>query len=83
MAEALRFSGARSATKGMRIWGVTETAPTMKESASKTMRLSVTASPMVIVVDKMTVARMSGLRRTRSPRGDINKRPAAYLMRVS
>lgn len=62
IAEARRLSGARSATSGMRICGVTDTAPTMKERASNASRFLVTAKPIVSVVDKITVLRMSGLR---------------------
>lgn len=79
MADALRLSGARSATSGMRICGVTDTAPTMKDRASKASTLWVTAKPIENTSEKIMVRRMSDLRRTKSPRGVMNKSPPAYL----
>jgi len=48
IADARRFSGARSAAKGMRICGVTVTTPTRNERTLKTIRLLVTENPMSI-----------------------------------
>lgn len=78
IAEALFSGGARSTANGRRTWIVTLEAPTMKERASNTIRLLVTANPIVRVVDTATRRRMSCRRRRRSPRGDIRSIPAAY-----
>ena len=80
MADARRSTGAKSAASGRRIWGVTETTPTKYERASKAARLFVIARPIVNVVESATMQRISCLRRTKSPRGEIRMRPVAYLM---
>ena len=77
IADARRFSGARSAARGMRICGVTVTTPTRNERTSKTRRLLVTESPTVKHVDKVIMQRISCLRRRRSPSGDISTSPVA------
>jgi hypothetical protein len=63
----------------VKICGTTENTPTRKDRASNTTRLDVTARPIDRVVVKKTSRSMRGRRRTRSPRGDISSRPAAYL----
>jgi hypothetical protein len=65
IADARRFSGARSAARGMRICGVTVRAPTRKDMVSKTTRELVTARPMVRHVERKTMARMRERRRRR------------------
>ncbi len=79
IAEARLFSGARSAARGMRIWGVTVRTPTRNERASKTARLLVTARPIVKHVDNATMQRIRDRRRSKSPRGEISTKPVAYL----
>lgn len=80
-ADALRSGGARSAARGIKIWGVTVTTPIKKDKASKTRTFVVTAKPIVRVVDVATSSNTSCLRRTRSPRGDIRSNPTKYLDR--
>ena len=58
---------------------MTVTIPTRNVRVSKTMRLFVTARPIVNEPDRKTSSNKSGLRRTRSPRGDKSNRPVAYL----
>ena len=58
---------------------VTVTIPTRNVRVSKTTRLFVTARPIVNEPDRKTSNSKSGLRRTRSPRGDKSNRPVAYL----
>ena len=62
---------------------VTVTIPTRNVRVSKTTRLFVTARPMVNEPDRKTSNSKSGLRRTRSPRGDKSNRPVAYLLNTS
>ena len=62
---------------------VTVTIPTRNVRVSKTTRLFVTARPMVNEPDRKTSNSKSGLRRTRSPRGDKSNRPVAYLSNTS
>ena len=62
---------------------VTVTIPTRNVRVSKTTRLFVTARPMVNEPERKTSNSKSGLRRTRSPRGDKSNRPVAYLSNTS
>lgn len=63
--------------------GVTDTTPTRNVSVSNTTRFSVIDKPMVREAAMATMVRMSCRRRTRSPRGDIRRRPTAYLRKIS
>jgi hypothetical protein len=78
-ADALRSGGARSAARGIKIWGVTVATPIKKDKVSKTRKFLVTAKPIVRAVDTVTSSNTNCLRRTRSPRGDIRINPTKYL----
>lgn len=75
--------GVKSAAKGSSTIGVFDAAPTVNMIASNVIRLLVIATPMLNEPDTVIRERMSGLRRTRSSRGDIRKTPAAYLCWVT
>lgn len=83
IALARRSGGARSAAKGSSTIGVADVAPTMNVIASNAIRLLVIARPMLNEPDTVIKERISGLRRIRSPRGDIRNTPTAYLGGVS
>lgn len=76
-AEARLSGGARSAAKGMRIWGTTDMAPIRKVSTSKTTTEEVRGRPMVRIAARAVRTRIKGRRRTRSPSGEISSRPVA------
>lgn len=77
MAEARRFSGARSAANGVRICGATDVMPTTNDSPSNTCADFVTASTSVKQISANTTPRSSGLRGRRSPRGETSTTPTA------
>lgn len=78
-ADALFSGGARSAAKGMRIWGTTDVPPIRKLRTSNTLMLDVRGRPMVKAVDRKIKSKIRDRRRTRSPSGVIRSRPVAYL----
>ena len=82
MADARLLGGARSAASGVRIWGVMLKVATKKERNSNTARLRVMDRPMVNDVESPTMVSRSWRRRRRSPSGEMNSRPMAYLLQL-
>lgn len=74
----LRFAGARSAAKGIKICGVTVAKPRRKLNACSIAKL--TARPLArlkTVVIKVKI-NINGFRGSKSPRGVRNRRPAQF-----